>query len=51
MNDLIDNSINPISWGYKIENIRIRLHITQITLCSAAHMSLSTYQRIKKGRG
>lgn len=49
MNDLIDNSISPLSWGHKIEKARIGLHISQIALCSAVHMSLSTYQKIKKG--
>lgn len=46
---LIDNSINPLSWGKKIESARLRLHIAQSDLCEAIHMGPSTYQKLKKG--
>ena len=49
MNCLIEHSLDSLQWGEKIEYARMQLHITQKGLCAAVHMSLSTYQKIKKG--
>ena len=49
MNCLIEHSLDSLLLGEKIEYARMQLHITQKGLCAAVHMSLSTYQKIKKG--
>lgn len=49
MNCLIEHSLDSLLWGEKIECARMQLHITQKGLCTTVHMSLSTYQKIKKG--
>lgn len=49
MKQLTNDVINPLGWGEKIEEVRIRLDIHQKDLCAEAGISPCTYQRIKGG--
>ena len=51
MKQLTNDVINPLRWGKKIEEVRSRLGIHQLDLCTEAGVSPCTYQKIKREEG